>query len=82
MGAPVLADVLVSSLPPQETTGLRKIRWAVCAAAPASPELFEYYNALGIPLREGYGQTESTGVIALQRIERPRWGYVANLSTE
>jgi long-chain acyl-CoA synthetase len=56
--------------------GLERVRWAVCAAAPASPELFEYYNALGIPLREGYGQTESTGVIAIQRIDRPRWGYV------
>lgn len=56
--------------------GLERVRWAVCAAAPASPELFEYYNALGIPLREGYGQTESSGVIAIQRIDRPRWGYV------
>ena len=56
--------------------GLERVRYAVCAAAPASPELFEYFNALGVPLREGYGQTESTGVIALQRIERPRWGYV------
>jgi len=56
--------------------GLERVRWAICAAAPASPELFEYYNALGIPLREGYGQTESTGVIAIQRIDRPRWGYV------
>jgi long-chain acyl-CoA synthetase len=56
--------------------GFERIRYAVCAAAPASPELFEYYNALGIPLREGYGQTESTGVIAVQRIERPRWGFV------
>jgi long-chain acyl-CoA synthetase len=56
--------------------GFERIRYAVCAAAPASPELFEYYNALGIPLREGYGQTESTGVIAVQRIDRPRWGFV------
>jgi len=56
--------------------GLERVRWAVCAAAPASPELFQYFNALGVPLREGYGQTESTGVIAIQRIERPRWGYV------
>ncbi len=56
--------------------GLERVRWAICAAAPASPELFEYYNALGVPLREGYGQTESTGVIAIQRLERPRWGYV------
>jgi long-chain acyl-CoA synthetase len=56
--------------------GLERVRYAVCGAAPASPELFEYYNALGIPLREGYGQTESTGVIAVQRIHRPRWGFV------
>jgi len=56
--------------------GFERIRYAVCGAAPASPELFEYYNALGIPLREGYGQTESTGVIAVQRLARPRWGFV------
>ena len=56
--------------------GFERVRYAVCAAAPASPELFQYYNALGIPLREGYGQTESTGVIAVQRIDRPRWGFV------
>jgi long-chain acyl-CoA synthetase len=56
--------------------GLERVRYAVCAAAPASPELFEYFNALGVPLREGYGQTESTGVIAIQRIDRPRWGFV------
>ena len=56
--------------------GFERIRWAVCAAAPAAQELFEFYNALGVPLREAYGQTESTGVIAVQRIDRPRWGYV------
>ena len=56
--------------------GFERIRYAVCAAAPASPELFQYYNALGLPLREGYGQTESTGVIAVQRIDKPRWGFV------
>jgi long-chain acyl-CoA synthetase len=56
--------------------GFERLRLAVCGAAPASPELFQYYNALGIPLREGYGQTESTGVIAVQHLDRPRWGYV------
>jgi long-chain acyl-CoA synthetase len=56
--------------------GFERTRLAVCAAAPASPELFQFYNALGIPLREGYGQTESTGVIAVQRLDRPKWGTV------
>ncbi len=59
--------------------GFERIRLAVCAAAPASRELFEFYNALGVPLREGYGQTESTGAIAVQRLDRPRWGYVGEL---
>jgi long-chain acyl-CoA synthetase len=56
--------------------GFERVRWAVCGAAPASPELFEFYNALGIPLIEGYGQTESTGVIAISRVDRTRPGYV------
>ena len=56
--------------------GLERIRYAICGAAPASPELFEWFNAIGVPLREGYGQTESTGVIALQRIDGQRLGYV------
>jgi long-chain acyl-CoA synthetase len=56
--------------------GLERVRYGVCGAAPASPELFEFYNALGVPLREGYGQTESTGVIAIQTMDNPRLGYV------
>ena len=56
--------------------GLERVRWGLCGAAPASTELFEYFNALGIPLMEGYGQTESTGIIATHRLNRPRLGYV------
>ncbi len=56
--------------------GLERVRFSICGAAPASPELFEWFNAIGVRLREGYGQTESTGVIALQRPTRPRLGYV------
>ncbi|MGC9325005.1 MAG: AMP-dependent synthetase/ligase [Desulfomonilia bacterium] len=57
--------------------GFERIRWALCSAAPASKELFEFFNLFGIPLRDGYGQTESTGIIALQRLDKePRYGYV------
>jgi long-chain acyl-CoA synthetase len=57
--------------------GFERIRWALCSAAAASRELFEFFNVLGIPLRDGYGQTESTGIIALQRLDKePRYGYV------
>jgi len=62
--------------PLKRRLGFERTRIAVCGAAPASPELFEYYHALGIPLVEGYGQTESTGVISVNRVERPRVGTV------
>jgi long-chain acyl-CoA synthetase len=59
--------------------GMERIRYAICAAAPASPELFQWYNAIGVKLREGYGQTESTGVIAVSRVDAPRYGYVGQV---
>ncbi len=62
--------------PLKRRLGFDRIRIAVCGAAPASPELFEYYHGLGIPLIEGYGMTESTGVISVNRIEAPRVGTV------
>ena len=56
--------------------GFERVRIICCGGAPASTELFEYYNALGIPLREGYGQTESTGVISQSTLDLARWGFV------
>jgi long-chain acyl-CoA synthetase len=66
----------VALLPLKRRLGFDRTHLAVCGAAPASPELFEYYHALGIPLVEGYGLTESTGVISVNRVERPRVGTV------
>jgi long-chain acyl-CoA synthetase len=63
-------------LPLKRRLGFDRTRIAVCGAAPASPELFEYYHALGVPLIEGYGMTESTGVISLNRVTAPRVGTV------
>src|SRR5258708_6264678 len=56
--------------------GLARVRLGLCGAAPASPDLFEYFHALGVPLLEGYGQTESSGVIATNRMSRTRIGTV------
>jgi long-chain acyl-CoA synthetase len=62
--------------PLKRRLGFERTRVAVSGAAPASPELFEYYHALGVPLVEGYGQTESTGLISVNRLERSRVGTV------
>jgi long-chain acyl-CoA synthetase len=41
--------------------GLDRVRFAFTGAAPISPELIYFFHALGIPLREIYGQTENCG---------------------
>jgi long-chain acyl-CoA synthetase len=38
--------------------------------------MFTWFHALGVPLLEGYGQTESTGVISVNRAGRARVGTV------
>ena len=70
-----LASWLVLT-PLKRRLGFDRIRYAACGGAPASPELFAFYQALGVPLIEGYGQTESTGVISINRADRPRVGTV------
>ncbi len=62
--------------PLRRLLGLDRVRLGLCGAAPASPDLFEYFHALGVPLLEGYGQTESSGVIATNRMSRARIGTV------
>ena len=41
--------------------GLNRVELALTGAAPISPELIRWYLALGIPLREGWGMTETVG---------------------
>lgn len=57
----VLAAVLVAR-PVRHRMGLRRVRVAVVAGAPAPLELLEWWSSLGMPVRELYGLVESTGV--------------------
>jgi long-chain acyl-CoA synthetase len=41
--------------------GLDKVRWSLTGAAPISPELIRWYMALGVPMYEGWGMTETSG---------------------
>jgi long-chain acyl-CoA synthetase len=53
--------------------GLSRTQLALTGAAPISPELIRWYQALGIPLREGWGMTETTagGTVSPRRAIRP-----------
>jgi len=42
--------------------GLDRARLVLSGAAPIAPDLIRWYHALGLDMREGYGQTENTAV--------------------
>jgi long-subunit acyl-CoA synthetase (AMP-forming) len=45
--------------------GLDQLRIAVVGAAPCPPEVIGFWHALGVPLAETYGASETTGVATL-----------------
>jgi long-chain acyl-CoA synthetase len=70
-----LCDLLVlRSL--QEQLGLRRCRIAVSGAAPIAPEILQWFHSIGVPVREGFGQTECAGVSHANFPRRNRLGSV------
>ena len=55
-----------------------RLRIAASGAAPLSKELAEFYEAIGMPLVEGYGLTEG-GVAALNPLDMPRAGSIGKV---
>ncbi|MEV0096513.1 AMP-dependent synthetase/ligase [Streptomyces sp. NPDC050738] len=53
-----------------------RLRSAVTGAAPIAPATMDFLRACGIPVYEGYGMTESGGVIALNHPSANRPGTV------
>ncbi|MEW6377426.1 MAG: long-chain fatty acid--CoA ligase [Thermodesulfobacteriota bacterium] len=60
----------------KERLGFDRVRVAYSGAAPISPDVLKFFNAIGLPLIEGYGQTEGTGVTSVSRKDRMRIGRV------
>jgi long-chain acyl-CoA synthetase len=52
-----------------------RLKGAISGAAPLSADLAEFYEAIGMPLIEGYGLTEG-GVAALNPMDSPRPGSI------
>src|SRR5256712_126508 len=50
--------------------GLDRARGAATGAAPIAPELIKWYMALGIDMREVYGQTENCGLATAMPADR------------
>jgi len=60
-----IGDFLIYS-PLKNTLGLSKVRVGYTAGEAIGPEIFEFYRALGINLKQLYGQTEASVFITQQ----------------
>jgi len=56
--------------------GMDRMRRGGSGAAPISPELLRWFWALGVPVLEGYGATETSGAATLNTLNRYRLGTV------
>lgn len=60
----------------RQKLGLGRVRTAISAAAPIAPQVIEFFWALGVPIREGYGQTENTALCTYTPIDDVQIGKV------
>lgn len=68
------ADKALYSLVRQALGG--RVRWALTGGAPIAPDTVDFLRACGIAVYEGYGMTESAGVLTLNHPGAVRYGTV------
>ena len=58
--------------------GMDRLRRGGSGAAPISPELIRWFYSIGVPLLEGYGMTESAGVMSINVLGNNKIGTVGS----
>jgi long-chain acyl-CoA synthetase len=69
-----VADRLLLAKVREKTGG--RLRFCVSGGAALSPRIMEFFWAMGVPIYEGYGLTETSPILTLNRLGRVRPGYV------
>lgn len=59
--------------------GLDEVEIGISGAAPIPAEILEWFRAIGVPLSEGYGMSETTAVLSWAAAAKP--GYVGLAAT-
>jgi long-chain acyl-CoA synthetase len=60
----------------RDKLGMGRVRCPLSAAAPIAPQVLEFFWSLGVRVREGYGQTENTGIATWSPADEVRLGSV------
>lgn len=69
-----LADRLLLSKVRVKTGG--RLRFSISGGAPLNPQVMEFFWAMGIPIYEGYGLTETSPVLTVSRRGKIKPGFV------
>ncbi len=56
--------------------GIHRSRYLLTGAAPIAPDLIRWYLSLGVPMLEGWGMTETTGLGIINRPDAIRIGTI------
>lgn len=62
--------------PIKDQLGLRRVRRAYTGGAALGPDIFRYFHALGVNLKQLYGQTEASGIWVVHRDDDIRFHTV------
>ncbi len=64
----------------KDKLGLRNCVAALSGAAPIAPEVLKFFMALGVPIYEGYGQTEDTAYCSVNTLGDIKLGTVGTIA--
>lgn len=67
---------IVATRPVREQLGLTRLQRCYTGGAPLGPDVFRFFHAIGVNLKQIYGQTEITGIAVVHRDDSVKYDTV------